>query len=183
MTDQIDFERIIREETPQADRLAKYIAERFTTRPLSVWDAGCGPGIYVEALRQRGLNAWGTDIRIEPPAREYVSFLNLVTSVNPTPAHIVLCLEVLEHIPEPDAEKALMCLTWAAKDRIIFSAAVPGQGGEGHVNLQSRQYWLRRFIRMGWMIDMDETDALRHHMLRGPHMGWFTNNVMVLTPR
>lgn len=58
-------------------------------------------------------------------------------------------LEVGEHLPENAAETlvASMC---AHADRIVFSAAVRGQGGEFHVNEQPLAYWQGLFAAHGY---------------------------------
>src|SRR4029079_16068125 len=57
---------------------------------------------------------------------------------------ICLCLEVAEHIGEPRVGILFKNLV-AHSDLIIFSAAVPGQGGEHHVNEQAPSYWKALF--------------------------------------
>jgi SAM-dependent methyltransferase len=49
-------------------------------------------------------------------------------------------LEVAEHLPPQSASVFVETLTTHAP-LILFSAAVPGQGGEHHVNEQPPEYW------------------------------------------
>ena len=53
---------------------------------------------------------------------------------------LVQSLEVAEHLPAAKAEQFVETLT-AHGSRILFSAAVPGQGGENHINEQLPDYW------------------------------------------
>jgi len=46
-------------------------------------------------------------------------------------------------------------------DRIVMSAARPGQGGEGHFNEQLPEYWIEKFIARGFKYDEDSTQILR----------------------
>jgi hypothetical protein len=104
-----------------------------------------------------------------------------ITSADPLRvAEIVLSLEVGEHIP---AEKADAYVNFIARtigvELIYFSAARPGQGGEGHINLQPKAYWVEKFHQAGFWLDPDATDEWLGWMRQGAHMGWLTQNGMV----
>lgn len=62
---------------------------------------------------------------------------------------LVQSLEVAEHLPEDRAEDFVDSLT-AHGDIILFSAAVPHQGGEHHVNEQPPEYWRAKFAARGF---------------------------------
>lgn len=183
----IDFDLIAREEGPQAERLAQWFAAHHAGE--MILDVGCGPGIYVQAMRQRGLDAFGVDsdprlieteylwrsdiVRGEGvvggPVREYLSRF-----------HVVLSLEVGEHISAEDAGAYLDYLTQGEPAAIYFSAARPGQGGSGHVNCQIKAYWLRLFCARGYYFHPEATEAFLTYLRQGPHMGWLLQNGMVL---
>ena len=61
---------------------------------------------------------------------------------------LVQSLEVAEHLPPEKAELFVDNLV-AHGDVILFSAAVPHQGGEHHVNEQPPEYWRRKFANRG----------------------------------
>jgi hypothetical protein len=92
-----------------------------------------------------------------------------------------ICLEVLEHIDDLHSHAVLENIT-RNTDILIFSAALPGQGGTGHINCRPRIDWIRRFADLGWVIDLDSTQHLLNHMVKGSYMGWFIANAMVLVP-
>jgi len=93
-----------------------YIASRSKLEGARILDVGCGGGILAEALARRGASVTGIDlagdsIRI---AKEHASREGLDIDYRVTPAEtladeapgafdIVTCLELLEHVPEPDA--------------------------------------------------------------------------------
>lgn len=54
-------------------------------------------------------------------------------------------LEVGEHLPTSAAETLVDSLT-KASDRVLFSAAVTGQGGEFHINEQPLSFWQDRLL-------------------------------------
>lgn len=69
---------------------------------------------------------------------------------------LVQSLEVAEHIDAKDADTFVDTLA-AHGDVVMFSAAVPHQGGEHHVNEQLPEYWRRKFAARGY----DAFDWLR----------------------
>ncbi len=88
---------------------------------------------------------------------------------------LVQSLEVAEHLPEHFADRFVDDLT-AHGDVILFSAAVPHQGGEHHVNEQPPEYWRRRFATHGY----DAYDWLRPQ-LRGQRRveRWYRFNSVI----
>lgn len=62
---------------------------------------------------------------------------------------LVQSLEVAEHLPHAKADLFVDNLV-AHGDVILFSAAVPHQGGEHHVNEQPPEYWRIRFAARGF---------------------------------
>ncbi|PCJ07892.1 MAG: hypothetical protein COB16_09375 [Rhodobacteraceae bacterium] len=58
-------------------------------------------------------------------------------------------LEVGEHLPESASEILVASLT-RHSDRILFSAAVPGQGGEFHINEKPLSFWQDLFAKQGY---------------------------------
>jgi hypothetical protein len=66
-----------------------------------------------------------------------------------SPFDIVFCIEMAEHIPETKSEN-LVDFLCAHGDIVLFSAAVPGQGGVGHINEQNQSYWFDKFYARGF---------------------------------
>src|SRR3990170_3513029 len=62
---------------------------------------------------------------------------------------LVQSLEVAEHIAAEHADLFVDNLV-RHSDVVLFSAAVPNQGGEHHVNEQPPQYWRERFAARGY---------------------------------
>ena len=62
---------------------------------------------------------------------------------------LVISLEVAEHLPEETATTFVESLCRHG-DIVLFSAAVPGQGGTGHINEQWQSYWARIFKAHGF---------------------------------
>ncbi len=64
---------------------------------------------------------------------------------------LVQSLEVAEHLPADKADLFVDNLVRHG-DVILFSAAVPHQGGEHHVNEQPPEYWRTRFQERGYAV-------------------------------
>jgi hypothetical protein len=182
----LDYHRKIElEETPMAERLAQYIKNRFD--PVHATDYGCSTGIYVRELIAQGIDAMGFDnsqAAIDHCVCPNIEQVDITDSsaVGLRYADLGLCIEVAEHIPERNADDLMRFLLRHTKHWLIFSAAVPGQGGVGHVNCQPRDYWITKFEKRGWVVDLVETCAMVETMACGYHLGWFVNNAMVLRP-
>ena len=85
---------------------------------------------------------------------------------------LVQSLEVAEHLPAVSAAGFVDNLVRHG-DVILFSAAVPHQGGEHHVNEQPPQYWRELFARQGFAV----FDWLRPHLAgQRQIMPWYRFN-------
>lgn len=85
---------------------------------------------------------------------------------------LVQSLEVAEHLPADKADLFVDNLTRHG-DVILFSAAVPNQGGEHHVNEQPPEYWRRKFSARGYAV----FDFLRPRLERRREvMPWYRYN-------
>ena len=62
---------------------------------------------------------------------------------------LAISIEVAEHIEPGNAEEFVRLLT-GLSDTVLFSAAIPGQGGTGHVNEQWPEYWAALFRASGY---------------------------------
>jgi SAM-dependent methyltransferase len=139
---------------------------------MKIIDVGCGPGIYVKALRDLGFEVVGIDP--DPRCPEiHASMFDIDGQYD-----LAICLEVAEHIDESLSDKVVEKLTELAP-AIIFSAAQPGQGGHGHINCQPKEYWEHKFGKMNYVLDRDLTSRFISEMKKGYHMGWLTNNVQI----
>lgn len=150
------------------------------SKQYRVLDVGCGPGIYVEALRQYGFEADGVDIDPSTPF-DCVDVFSDEFLHNYTGYDFCLCLEVAEHLPPEKADEFVWRLTRTAP-MIIFSAAQPGQGGHGHINCQPREYWEEKFNRLNFVQDETWLHDFKQFMQQGYHMGWLVNNVQIFQP-
>jgi SAM-dependent methyltransferase len=127
--------------------------------PLTVLDVGCGPGTYVRALREMGVDAMGIDTDKRVVGQEHLLQQSLFDTK--LQAELVLCLEVAEHIDEDKADDVVKSIVGTVEPggMLIWSAAHPGQGGTGHINCQPKAYWDSRFKEAG--LERDENMEAR----------------------
>lgn len=121
----------------------------------TVLDVGCGRGAWLKQWQRNGKKIFGVD-------GAYVNKDNLLIESDSFSHQdiskkfdlgvrydLVQCLEVAEHLQEKDADTLIDNLVKHG-DVILFSAAIPGQGGEFHVNEQPLNYWVKKFNQYGY---------------------------------
>ena len=126
------------------------------TDATSVVDVGCGVGTWLTVLARHGVSTrLGLDGDYVTPGMlmiapdEFRSMdLTAPTSVDRR-FDLVLCLEVGEHLPSDKAGQLVRFLT-SLGPVVCFSAAIPGQGGTGHVNERWPDYWAELFEQQGY---------------------------------
>jgi glycosyltransferase involved in cell wall biosynthesis len=137
------------------------VAERITSeyKPTSVLDAGCAMGFLVEALRNIGVEAYGVDIslyaieNVHPDIRPYC-WVGSVLDPLPRRYDVIVCIEVLEHVSQGDAERALdnFC---SHTDQVLFSSTAVDYKEASHYNVRPPEYWAEQFAHRGFFRDVD----------------------------
>lgn len=135
-----------------------------SVQPGSVVDLGCGIGTWLAAAKDLGsseiLGVDGDhvdrDQLLIPPERFLPADLSRPADLGKDARRydLAMSLEVAEHLPESSAASFVEALT-RFSDLVLFSAAIPHQGGTGHINEQWPSYWGAAFARQGYrMIDL-----------------------------
>jgi SAM-dependent methyltransferase len=157
-----------------------YLAETF--RPKRVGDFGCGTGAYLNIFKETcGASIAGYDgipaqaTVLSPEEYQQVD-LAAALPINTT-FDLSLCVEVVEHMADADAERLLVTIANATIGVIVFSAAEPGQPGNGHINCRKLAEWLDRWAILGWHPDLIESLGLRALST----LSWLRRNLVVLT--
>ncbi len=148
----------------------------------SVLDVGCGAGAWLREYHRRGISdGLGVD-------GDYVHRSSLLVPPEFFLPHdishpfdikrrfdLVQCLEVGEHI-DPAASNILVSNLVRHSNCVLFSAAVPGQGGENHINERPYAFWRALFAEHGYA----PYDFLRP-LLRGRTQVecWYRHNIVL----
>ena len=155
-------------------------------RPASVVDVGCGTGAWLSVFKEQGIgNILGVD-------GDYVNLGFMLISKEAFQSHdltrpliinkkfdLVVSLEVAEHLPSNYAETFIDSLT-SLGSVVMFSAAIPYQGGQNHVNEQWQNYWRKLFNKKGY----EAVDFIRKKVWDNPKVGtWFAQNTILYVHR
>lgn len=119
-------------------------------------DVGCGEGWWTRRFAQAPLvSAVGVDLDAPAEPEPDVEFLRFDLTQPLVPLiderfDLAVSLEVAEHLPAPRAAGFVKDLCTLAPV-VVFSAAIPGQGGTGHLNEQPPAYWAALFKANGFV--------------------------------
>ncbi len=163
-----------------AKLVAPFIIELL--HPSSVIDIGCGRGTWLAAFIENGVtDITGVD-------GDYIDRDKLYIPQEAFHAHnlsspfnlerrfdLVICLEVAEHLPESNADSFVESLCQLGP-AVVFSAAIPYQGGTNHLNEQWQDYWVSKFANNGYVL----VDCLRQAFWNNPHIDWWYRQNMLL---
>jgi SAM-dependent methyltransferase len=160
------FETLVENE---AVRSAGTIAGSIVTdlEPSTAVDVGCGTGALLAALQARGCRVFGleyADSGLEFCRRRNLEVQKFDLERESLPEDrafdVAISMEVAEHLAESRADHFVSLLT-RLSNRIVFTAARPGQGGTDHVNEQPPSYWIAKFRDRGFTPDLDQADRWR----------------------
>ena len=144
----------------------------------TIVDFGCGVGDYTKKLISNGLECEAYDgnpntvLLTEGIGKvlDFTFLFNLEKKFD-----CVLTLEVGEHIPKEYEKIFLDNVCIHAKNFIIMSWAVIGQGGDGHVNCQNNDYIINEIQNRGFDYDIENSKILRNSSTAP----WFADTIMV----
>jgi hypothetical protein len=142
--------------TPTAWR---YLAERFAVG--SVLDLGSGrghAGLFFHRLGLRVLCVDGLASNVENAVHPTVLH-DLTQGPVRTRVDLAHSQELVEHIEErfvANVVDSLLC-----GEIIVFTHALPGQGGYHHVNLQPPEYWIGQMQARGCVLLEEDTARIR----------------------
>ena len=126
-------------------------------RPRSVIDVGCGEGSWLYVWKKfgvdfiAGLDGDHVDKEQMVISEEDFYPVNLEERISTDRRFdLAMTLEVAEHLTENRAESFVEDLT-NLSDVVMFSAAIPAQGGENHLNEQWQSYWAKKFLHYDYI--------------------------------
>lgn len=174
------FDKLAGSALDSARIVVPMIVERFS--PRSVIDVGCGTGAWLHVFRENGVETTrGID-------GDYVDQAKLLVEASDFEAvdlsrpfrltgryDLAVCLEVGEHLPASMSAQLVSNLV-AVSDLVLFSAAIPGQGGVYHINERWPHYWEELFARHAYR-KLDPFRPLIWQDTRIPL--WYRQNLVV----
>ena len=151
----------------------------------SLVDVGCGCGTWMRVALDLGVaevagvdGEWIDPGELEVPAGTFRQ-ADLARPLDLGGRYdLALSLEVAEHLPEEAAAGFVASLV-AAAPVVAFSAAIPDQGGRGHVNEQWPAYWADLFAQHGY----EAVDALRPLLWDDDRVEWWYAQNLVIYAR
>lgn len=151
-------------------------------KPASVIDIGCGTGTWLKIAKKLGANTiLGIDgIHADKSLlcikdEEFMQHDLTKPIIIKKKYDLAICLEVAEHLPEDASDDLIETIT-GHSDIILFSAALPGQGGQNHINEQWPPYWQKKFAEKGFAV----SDFLRDVFWNNNQVDWWYKQNMFI---
>jgi len=157
-------------------------------KPESVVDFGCGIGSYLQAAmgagvkKIKGYEIGGEHSRkyVNKDIQKFIEFNTDITRmINSGEKYdISICIEVAEHI-EPSGSAQLVNNIAAHTNKFcVWTAAPKGQDGCGHINGNTKNYWLDLFKENGMARNLKEELIVRSLLVGSPK--YIMDNLMVI---
>jgi hypothetical protein len=163
-----------------AEAALRFILAR--KRVSSVADIGCGVGTWLKVARDLGISTglgydgpWVSTESLLIPREMFVVHNLSAPITGGRRCELVISTEVGEHLEACSAE-ALVSSLVGFGGAILFSAAIPDQGGTGHVNERWPEYWSRLFGAHGYL----PCDVLRPFLWDRDDVDyWYAQNLIL----
>jgi SAM-dependent methyltransferase len=166
--------------TKAASQVVPIIIDLF--RPKSVLDIGCGLGTWLkvfetyEVVDYLGIDgSYSENNMLLIESAKYIETdLEKPININ-RKFDLIICLEVAEHLSEERSVNFIREMTNLSQT-VIFSAAIPFQGGENHINEKYPQYWIDLFK----LNNFDCYDIIRPLIWNNQLVDWwYRQNILV----
>ena len=152
----------------------------------SVVDFGCGTGAWLSVFKQcgidsvKGIDGGASDNKSRLIGASEYQHANFISdTLTDVRADLAMSLEVAEHFDEQYAHGFVKNLC-NASDLILFSAAIPEQGGINHVNERWPSYWQDIFSAHNYQL----YDVIRSHIWLDERIEWwYRQNIFVIVNR
>ncbi|WP_289020807.1 methyltransferase domain-containing protein [Desulfobacter postgatei] len=167
-----------------AERILAIIQE-IVPKIKSAVDLGCGVGTWLSVLEKRGASEvcgidgnWVNKDYLEIQPQNFIEH-NFSEGTPPKISNrtfdLAISLELAEHLPSSCAD-GLISLLASLSDVVLFSAAIPCQGGIGHINEQWPDYWIALFEKQGFI----PLDTIRKRIFDDEKIQyWYRQNILL----
>lgn len=154
----------------QAAQIMRHLGYTSQLRPSSVLVVGCAKGFLVETIQRFGVTCEGIDISeyaIEK-SKKYTRACKIgnicdMSEYKDNQFEVVICLETLEHIPQPYLDSALNELSRVALRYIVIStpegtedSEPPGEGDPSHFSVHPPDFWKTAFIKRRFILKREQ---------------------------
>lgn len=151
----------------------------------SVVDVGAGLGAWSFAAMERSKDVtsidgeWTRDmVRPHELSRSLYCDLNVSLAVQEH-FDLAVCVEVAEHL-HPTRSESFVSELCSLSDVIMFGAALPRQGGVGHINCRPHSFWTALFDKFGFVT----LDPFRNSFWYSNQVEpWYAQNIFLFTSR
>ena len=144
-------------------------------QPTSVLDVGCGTGTWLKVFEENGITDYvGVDGSYVDQTLLKIHKKHFVAHDLQRPLRLhrqfdlVVSLEVAEHLAEQFSDQFVESLV-SHGEIILFSAAIPSQGGQNHLNEQWPEYWQQKFGKHGFIF----LDQIRPVIWENKNVEWW----------
>lgn len=175
-----NFYEMIRDDSEKSARtIVKLVLE--LTQCKRVIDVGCGDGAWLKVFKENGIqDILGVDgDYVNPnilaiPKEQFFPFDLTKPLRLDRQFDLVVSLEVAEHLPPESAEAFIDSLT-SLGPVILFSAAIPHQPGDYHINTQWLDYWVKLFQKRDYVA----IDCIRPKIWNNKNVAYyFAQNIL-----
>jgi predicted RNA methylase len=155
-------------------------------QPKSVFDLGCGQGAWLAAAGELGASRlvgidgpWVTTDTLLNNTIEFTT-ANLEENIEILERYdLCISVEVAEHL-SANRSRAFVDTLCSASDVVLFSAAIPQQGGVNHINEQWQSFWAALFDSAGYGC----YDFIRPKVWADPRVeSWYRQNLLLYVRR
>lgn len=178
--------RYIHEETVHNFKAARevvpFLLEILDVR--SVVDVGCGIGTWLKVFEENGVqDILGIDgdyvdkslLKIDN--QKFIEYDLEKLYNTDRKFDLAISLEVAEHLSFDSADVFVKTIC-NLSDTILFSAAIPYQGGQNHINEQEPNYWIEKFEGEGYKL----FDVVRPIFWENEIVdSWYRQNMLLFT--
>ena len=152
----------------------------------SAIDFGCGVGTWLSVLKEegvteiRGLDGPWVDQNLLEIDKKYFIKSNFEEPIFLDKRYdLAISLEVAEHVSKNSASIFVESLV-GASDFVLFAAAIPFQGGTGHINEQWPDYWIEQFSSKDYVA----LDYVRSNIWNDNNIPfWYRQNIFLFVKR
>jgi glycosyltransferase involved in cell wall biosynthesis len=178
-----DFYELLQDGSRSSARvILPLLLELLQSQPQSVIDVGCGVATWLGVFQELGIEDFlGVDgdyvdpKMLQIPASQFMAADLRQPLAIDRQFSLAMSLEVAEHLPADCAEGFVQTLTELAPI-VLFSAAIPFQGGTDHIHERWPLYWVNLFQAKGYVV----IDCFRHKIWQHPEVEpWYAQNILL----